>query len=102
MRGGLGLLTLIIFLAVLKAALSVIVAAIGLALAVSFVTRPRETLALIITVGLFSIVHAHPIAFVVAIAITIGLIWLVWAVGQAARRRINVARISASDGDLLR
>ncbi|KQS57306.1 hypothetical protein ASG17_00800 [Brevundimonas sp. Leaf363] len=102
MRGGLGFLTLIIVLAVLKAALSVIVVAIGLALVVSFVTRPRETLALIITIGLFSMAHAHPVAFVVALAITIGLVWLVWAVGQPARRRTNVARIAASDDDLLR
>lgn len=87
MRGGLGFLTLIIVLAVLKAALSVIVVAIGLALAVSFVTRPRETLALIITVGLFSVARAHPVASVVALAITIGLVWLVWRIGEATRRR---------------
>ena len=102
MRGGLGFLTLIIVLAVLKAALSVIIVAIGLALAVSFVTRPRETLALIITVGLFSFAHSHPAAFVVALAITIGLVWLVWAVGQTVRRRANFGRLPASGGDFVR
>ena len=69
MRGGLGFLILILAMAALKAALALIVASIGLALVVSIVTRPRETILLTVAVGAFGLAHAHPIIF----ALTTGL-----------------------------
>lgn len=60
----LGLLTLCVAFAVVRAVLVVLVAAAVLALLYAFVTRPRDTVVFVATVGLVVLASAQPLAFI--------------------------------------
>jgi hypothetical protein len=76
------LLILCVALAVLKAVLIPLVVALVLALLISFITQPRETLALLVTLGLLGLAGAQPLAFIIALGV-VG----VAAVVAGARRK---------------
>lgn len=71
-----------VILAVLRAALITLLVALILALLFSFITRPRETLVLLGSLGLLGLAGARPATFI----ITLGLV-AVAAVIDGARPR---------------
>jgi len=64
-----GILTLCIAFAVLRAAVVALVVALMLALLWSFITQPRETLLLLGTLALMGLANAHPVACIVGVVI---------------------------------
>lgn len=79
----LGLLTFCVALAVLQALLVVLVAAALLALLYAFVTRPRDTIVFVATVGLVGLASVQPLAFI----LTAGALALGVTVVAAVTRR---------------
>lgn len=67
-----GLLTMCVACAVLRAAVVALVVAMIIALLWSFITQPRETLLLLGILALMGLVNAHPLACIIAIGV-IGL-----------------------------
>lgn len=72
------LLVLAVFLAIVRAVLIAIVVALVLALLVSFITRPRDTLAFLVCLGLLGLAGAHPLACI----ITLGVVAIVSVVAN--------------------
>jgi hypothetical protein len=62
-----GLLTLCVVFAVLRAAFLVLIAAGALTLLYAFVTRPRDTVIMIATVGLVGLASVKPLAFILTL-----------------------------------
>lgn len=58
------LLILCVVCAILKATVVALIAALLLALLWSFITQPRETLVLLVTLALMGLANAHPLAFI--------------------------------------
>ena len=75
------LLILCVVCAILKAAVVALVAALLLALLWSFITQPRDTLLLLVTLALMGLANAHPIAFIS------GGVVIVAVVAVAGRKR---------------
>lgn len=69
MRTIVGLVTLSIVLAIIKAALVALVAAMMLALLWSFITQPRQTLVLLASLGVIGLANAKPLACIVALGV---------------------------------
>lgn len=78
----LGLLTLCVAFAVLRAVLVVLVAGAALALLYAFLTRTRDTAIFVVTVGLVGLASVQPLAFI----LTLGAVALVVGVAAAVRR----------------
>lgn len=87
-----GFLVLCVALAVLRMAVVGLVLALILALLVSFVTRPRETLTFVGTLVLMGVAHSRPIAVIV----TLGIIFL--AVVVVGHRRRPRRQLLLTDG----
>ena len=64
MRGVVGLLSLCVVLAILRAALIALMIMLLLALVYSFIRRPLETLGLLGTLALSALAVAYPLAFI--------------------------------------
>ena len=84
MKTVVALLTLCLVCAILKAVVVALVAALLLALLWSFVTQPRDTLLLLVTLALMGLANAHPIAFIVAL----GVVGVAGVVAGAKRKRL--------------
>lgn len=78
----LGLVTLCVALAVLRAVLVVLVAGAALVLLYAFATRPRDTLIFVATVGLVGLASVQPLAFI----LTLGTAALALMVAAVVRR----------------
>jgi chromate transport protein ChrA len=78
------LLLLGAFLAVLKAVLIALVAALLLVLAYSFVSRPAETLAFLAALTIFGLASAQPVAFIITLGV-VGVAVVVAGAWQKAR-----------------
>lgn len=68
MKRVLGLLTLCVALAVLRAVLVVLVAGTVLGLLYALVTRPRDTIVFVATVGLVCLASVQPLALILSVA----------------------------------
>lgn len=79
-----GLLTLCVAVAVLRAAVVALVMAMIIALLWSFITRPRETLLLLGTFAVLGLANAQPLACIIALGV-IGLAAIVASARQRAR-----------------
>lgn len=87
----LSLLTLCVIFAVLRAAFLVLIAAGALTLLYAFVTRPRDTVIMIATVGLVGLASVKPLAFI----LTLGAVALAaLVVAGVARGRLDQASSS--------
>lgn len=62
-----GFLTLCLVVAVLRALVVALVVAMIIALLWSFITRPRETLLLVVTVTMMAVASARPLAFIATV-----------------------------------
>ena len=82
-----GLLTLCVVCAVLRAAVVALIAALLLAMLWSFITQPRETLLLLGTLALMGLANAQPLASITAL----GLIGIA-VVLTGGRRRQKLRR----------
>lgn len=80
-----GLLTLCVVFAILKAAVVALVVAMIIALLWSFITQPRETLALLGILALMGIANAHPLACIIALGV-IGVAVVAAGARQKSRR----------------
>ena len=69
MKTVVALLTLCLVCAILKAAVVALIAALLLALLWSFITQPRDTLLLLVTLALMGLANAHPLAFIIGLVI---------------------------------
>jgi hypothetical protein len=58
-----------VILAILRAVVIALVIAVPLALLVCFVTRPRETLVFVSTMGLLSLARAQPVVFMIFLGV---------------------------------
>ncbi len=63
------LLILCVVCAILKAAVVALIVALLLALLWSFITQPRETLVLLVTLALMGLASAHPIACIIGVTL---------------------------------
>lgn len=81
-----------VILAVLRAVVMALVIAVPLALLICFVTRPRETLAFVGTMGLLSLATAQPVAFIIALGV------IAIAVVVARLRRKSRRQLLLTDG----
>lgn len=91
----LSLLTLCVIFAVLRAAFLVLIAAAALALLYAFVTRPRDTVIMIATVGMVGLASVKPLAFI----LTLGAVALA-AVVVAGVARSRLAQASPSTASI--
>jgi hypothetical protein len=96
MNKGLGtLLTLCVLFAVLRMAAVALALALGLALLVALITRPRETLSFLGTLGLVILANAHPLACI----ITLGVVGVaVVAAGALRKGRHPLALTDGREG----
>lgn len=62
-------IALIFVLAILQLAVNALVAALILALLISLIARPRETVLFLGTLTIFSLASARPLAFIIALAV---------------------------------
>jgi chromate transport protein ChrA len=69
MKTVVALLMLCVVCAILKAVVVALVAALLLALLWSFITQPRETLVLLVTLALMGLANAHPIACIIGVTL---------------------------------
>ena len=77
------LLILCVLCAILKAAVVALVAALLLALLWSFISQPRDTLLLLVTLALMGLANSHPRAFIAAAVVIV----VVVAVAGRTRQR---------------
>ena len=101
------LLTAVVILAIVRAALTALLVVLAVMLLWSFLTRPRETLAFVSTLMLLGLASAQPIAFMATFGI-IALAVFAAGVGQKGRLRSGRTddhrqhcRASVLDRDLL-
>lgn len=85
MKTFVALLTLCVVCAILKAAVVALIAALLLALLWSFITQPRETLVLLVTLALMGVANAQPLACIVALGV-VGVAVVVAGAKQKPRR----------------
>lgn len=78
-----GFLALCVILAIIQAAVVALVAVLLLGLLISFVTRPRETLAFLSTLAVMALISAHPVTCIV----TAGIFATAVVIAGAIRRR---------------
>lgn len=90
MKGFLALVTVVIILAIVRAVLVALLVALVIMLLYSFVTRPRETLVFIVTLTLFGLASAQPIASIIALGI-VALAVVVAGAWQRSRHRLLLA-----------
>lgn len=81
----LGFIALGVAFAVLKMAVVALIVALLSFLLLTFVTRPRETLSYVLSLGLCGLFTARPVACIV----TLGIIALAVVVAGSRRRRSN-------------
>lgn len=95
----LGLIALGIAAAVLKLVVAALLVVLLVVLLLSFVTRPRETLAYVLSLGLCSLIAARPLACI----LTVGVIFLTsMAIGALRKpRRQPLVSDERLDRDLL-
>ncbi|RAK63314.1 hypothetical protein [Phenylobacterium kunshanense] len=67
----LNLLILGAILAVLRAVLIALLVGVVLALLVALITRPRDTLAFLVFLGLLGLAGAHPLAFIITLGVVV-------------------------------
>ena len=70
-------ITLAVVLAILQAVVKALVVALILALIFSFITRPRDTLIFLGSLGLFGLAGSQPIACIIALTVIALMIVLV-------------------------
>ena len=63
------LLILCVVCAIIKAAVVALVTALLMTLLWSFITQPRETLVLLVTLALMGLANAHPIACIIGVTL---------------------------------
>ena len=80
-----GMIVLGVAFAILRMAVVALIVVLMIALLLAFITRPRETLTYVLSLGLCSLISARPVACIVAL----GIITLVVVAIGALRRRSN-------------
>ena len=83
------LLILCVVCAIIKAAVVALVAALLLTLLWSFITQPRDTLLLLVTLALTGLANAHPRAFIAGAVVIV----VVVAVAGRTRHRPNAKQL---------
>lgn len=79
-----GTIALGVAFAVLRMAVVALIVVLMIALLLAFITRPRETLTYVLSLGLCSLISARPVACIVAIGI---IALVVVAIGPVRRPR---------------